>query len=244
MGRGATASAEQNTGIGRTNAATNMQNAGSELNTVAPALTAQASQGFDPATMAAMRTGSSQALGGANASAAGQGALTEARTRNAGAANPMMEESARNAMRQGSENEQKIQMANWGAQQAGLQGLQGLYGTNLNASNQALGLSNQAIGEWNQADANTTNAAMGWANLANNIMKTGGGANAPCWVAASFWGWGDVRTHVVREWVLNESPIWFMKLYLKWGERIARTPLRWLFRPIFEFVLRQTNHGR
>jgi len=168
----------------------------------------------------------------------------EARTRNAGAANPAIEESARNAMRQGSQNAMNIQGQNWNAKQAGLQGLQNLYGTNLSAANAALGLSNNAIGQWNQADANTTGAALGWANLANNIMKTGGGANAPCWVAASFWGWESPKTHIVREWVLNQSPIWFMEFYIKQGERIARTALRWLFRPLFEIVLWVKTYGR
>ena len=173
MGRGAAASAEQNTGIGRANAATNMGNAGGELNTIAPLLTAQAQNGLDPGTLAAYNTASQQTLGGANAAAAGQGALMEARTRNAGAANPAVEEAARGAMRQGSQNALAVPMLNYAAKQQGIQGLQGLYGTNLGAANNALGLSNQAIGDWNQADANTTNSWMGPLGMALNFLKPG-----------------------------------------------------------------------
>jgi len=83
----------------------------------------------------------------------------------------MQEESARNAMRQGSQNAMNIQGQNWNAKQAALQALQALYGTNTGAANQALGLSNQAIGNWNQASQGVTNAGLGWAGLG---LKAGG----------------------------------------------------------------------
>jgi len=146
-----------------------------ELNTIAPALTQQAQQGFDPATLNALNTSSQQSLGGANAGAAGQGALTAARTRNAGAANPAIEESARNAMRQGSTNALNIQGENWNAKQAALQALQQLYGTNTQRSNEALGLSNNAIGQWNNSSANTQNSLMGWTRLGLQAAGTLGG---------------------------------------------------------------------
>jgi len=242
MGRGAVQNAETNTGIGRANAGTLMGEGQGIFNTIAPQLTQQAAQGFDPATLAALNTASQQSLGGANAAAQGQGALTEARTRNAGASNAMQEESARNAMRQGSQNAMNIQGQNWNAKQAALQALQGLYGTTTGAANQALGLSNQAIGDWNQASA-ATNA--GWQGLLGAVGQLGGAAIGKyCWVAASFYGWNSPKTHIIRQWIMNESPVWFMEFYIKRGEQIAKTAWRWLFRPVFEVVLWVKCYGR
>lgn len=169
MGRGATQNAETNVGIGRNNSNTLMGEGQGIMNTIAPQLTQQAAEGFDPATKAALDTASQQSLGGANASAAGQGALSEARTRNAGAANPAIEESARNAMRQGSANSLNIEGQNWNQKQAALNALQQLYGTNTQAANTALGLSNQAIGNWNQSSADTQKNIMGWTKLGLDV---------------------------------------------------------------------------
>lgn len=58
-----------------------------------------------------------------------------------------------------------------------------------------------------------------------------------CWVAASFWGWDDTRTWIVRLWMKHQAPRWFRDFYMLHGEFIASTPLRWLYRPIFEYVL-------
>jgi hypothetical protein len=64
------------------------------------------------------------------------------------------------------------------------------------------------------------------------------GAQKGCWIAASFFGWDSPKTIYLREWLNTLSPSWFRKFYLKYGERIAVTPARWLFRPIFAVVLR------
>ena len=173
MGRDAASEASQNVKTGQQYSGNLMQGGQGIFNTLAPALTNQANNGIDPTTLGAMRTGTEQAVGGANAGAAGQGALTEARTRNAGSAAPAIEESARDAMRQQSQNEMGIQGANYAAKQSGLQGLQGLYGTNTNAALNALGLSTNAVNAQTAADAQTSSVPMGYANMALNFLKPG-----------------------------------------------------------------------
>ena len=173
MGRDAASEASQNVKTGQQYSGNLMQGGQGIFNTIAPALTAQAQNGIAPADKAAMNTASQQSLGGANASAAGQGALMEARTRNAGSAAPAIEESARNAMRQGSQNAVGIEAQNYAAKQAGLQGLQGLYGTNTNAALNALGLSTNAVNAQTAADAQTQSVPMGYTNLALNFLKPG-----------------------------------------------------------------------
>jgi hypothetical protein len=58
-----------------------------------------------------------------------------------------------------------------------------------------------------------------------------------CWIFASFFGWNNIRTWIMRNWLHTKAPSWFRKLYLSYGERIAKTPLRWAFRPIATHVL-------
>jgi hypothetical protein len=58
-----------------------------------------------------------------------------------------------------------------------------------------------------------------------------------CYVAASFWGWSDPRTNKVRYWINFIGPKWFRDFYVKNGPWIAKTPLRWLFLPLFWYIL-------
>lgn len=62
------------------------------------------------------------------------------------------------------------------------------------------------------------------------------GAMAACWIAESFYG-KSWKTWFLRVWLHKLSPKWFRKFYLRYGQRIAVSPVRWLFRPVFEFVL-------
>lgn len=68
--------------------------------------------------------------------------------------------------------------------------------------------------------------------------KAGGFGALFCWVAASFWGWNSPKTTMVRLWMLCKAPAWFRSLYIRHGAWIARTPVRWAFRPVFEAVVR------
>lgn len=68
--------------------------------------------------------------------------------------------------------------------------------------------------------------------------QAGGFGKLFCWVAASFYGWNSPKTKLIRLWMLAKAPKWFARFYIKHGEAIAKTPLRWAFRPVFGAVLR------
>src|SRR5882757_764929 len=120
--------------------------------TLAPQLQAEITnpQGYTPAEKAAQKTAAQQSTGGSMSGAVGQGALQSARTRNAGGSAAAIGQSARtagqnlsNAALQTETNDANLKQAN---RQAGLTGMQQLYGTTLGGSENALGLSNQALG--------------------------------------------------------------------------------------------------
>jgi hypothetical protein len=141
-------------------------------------------------------------------------------------------------------------------QQAGLQGLQGLYGTDVGAQLKAQGLVPEDINAW--ANANNT----GWMQNVDQTISalgslgTGAGAvglKAPCWIAAEVYGgWDDPRVALVRHWIFNvwaaESRIgWLVsRLYLRVGQPVAKM-LRhsaWLkrgFRKLFDVALRKAD---
>ena len=111
--------------------------------------------GFSPTDLAAMNTASQQSVGGSTAGAVGEGNLEAARTRNAGGFAPVLDEAVRSGQRQLSQNAVGIQGENANLKesqrQAGLKGLEGLYGTNTQDMLSALGLGNQATNALTQA---------------------------------------------------------------------------------------------
>ncbi len=119
--------------------------------TLAPALTAEAvnPQGYSPSSMAAMTTGAEQSAGGTNAGIAGQAGLRATRTRNIGSGQAATAEGGRAAGQELSQVNAGIQTNNANLkakqQQAGLSGLGALYGTDVTAGNNALGLANNAV---------------------------------------------------------------------------------------------------
>jgi hypothetical protein len=88
-------------------------------------------QGFTPQEKANQLTASADALGGSNASAVGTGALTAARTNNAGGYAAAVDDAARNAAATQSDNalgiENKDAMLRRSQQAEGLSGLQNTY---------------------------------------------------------------------------------------------------------------------
>jgi hypothetical protein len=141
--------------------------------TLAPQLQTEAAhpQGFAPTDLAAMNTAGQQSAGGGQASAVGAGALKAARTGNAGAADAAIGEAARTQGQTLSKAALGTQMANaelkQKQQQAGLSGLESLYGTNTGASVGALG---QVAGNVN-ADVNAKDASWNWTKLIDPITK-------------------------------------------------------------------------
>jgi hypothetical protein len=140
-----------NSGTADTMAATDNANAGGLYSTLAPALTAEATnpQGYSPTDLAAMNTASQESAGGSTAGAVGQGALYAARTGNAGAATDAIDASARGGMQQNAKDALAIQGENADLKeqqrQQGLGGLSSLYSTDLSGANNALGTSNSAL---------------------------------------------------------------------------------------------------
>jgi hypothetical protein len=125
--------------------------ASSGYNVLTPTLNklATAPQGFDPQTMANMTTAAKQSIGGATAATVGGGLQRAAATNNAGAFGPAATQVAHDATAQLSDAALGIQNRNAMLQEEqrgeGLQGLQGLYGENVGAGENALGLSNSAL---------------------------------------------------------------------------------------------------
>lgn len=144
MARGnATADTAAKTAAANSN--TFMSNGQSLYSNLAPMLTSQAAnpQGFNPSDEAAMETGAMQEAGGTQAAAVGQGNLEAARTRNAGGFGQAITDASRGAGEALSRGLLGVRNANATLKQhqrdSALSGLSGLYGTNVGASNAALG---------------------------------------------------------------------------------------------------------
>ena len=140
---------------------------------LAPTLTAESinPQGFNPTTMGQMTTAAEQTAGGSNAGAAGTAGLKAARTRNIGSGQAAAADAGRMASQNLSQTNAGIQSQNAKLkatqQQEGISGLGKLYGEDVTAGNNALGLSNQALdaadkapqGFWQQYLLNAQKAA-------------------------------------------------------------------------------------
>lgn len=141
--------------------------------TLSPALTTEATepQGIAPADLAKMNTAAQQSAGGSNAGAVGQGSLLSARTRNAGSAQGAIAKSAENAGQTLGNEAVGIQNQNTQTklkqQQEGLNGLQGLYGTNENEALGGLGASNSALND-------AGNMKNFWQGLLTQGLQSGG----------------------------------------------------------------------
>jgi hypothetical protein len=152
--------------------------------TLAPALTAEAvnPQGFNPTTKGQMTTAAEQTAGGSNAGAAGSAGLRAARTRNIGSGQAATADASRGASERLSQTNAGIQSEDAQLKakqsQAGLSGLGALYGTDVNAGNNALGLANQATqiagqqkpGYWQQFGQNFGTDVLNGAEAATGLF--------------------------------------------------------------------------
>lgn len=131
-------------------------NAGSLYGELNPMLTAEAThpQGFAQGDLNSMTTASNQALGGATAGAKGEGNLMAARTGNAAGYAPALDQSVQNAGKIQSQNALGIQdqnaMLKESQRQAGIGGLQGLYGNQLGELQGMMGLGPGTLNAGNQ----------------------------------------------------------------------------------------------
>ncbi len=146
---------------------------------LAPELQAQMAHpaGIDPVTLAKMKTSNAETAGGTQGAAAGAGALLAGRTRNAGSADAAIAESARGAGQQLSTANQKTDIANAGMKEKqreqAIGGLEGLYGVNTGAANNALG----EVANNTNANTNAENASWNWAKyILDPMMQASGQA--------------------------------------------------------------------
>src|SRR5271169_162718 len=164
MARGS-AAASTAANAGNAQATSDFNNAGSLFGNLAPMFQTEAAHpaGMAPTDIAAADTAAQQSAGGSEAAAVGQGALRAARTRNAGAGDAAVASSARSAGQNLSQAALTTRLKNAGMkeqeQQAGLKGLEGLFGENLSAGNSALA---GVAGNVN-ANTNQENASWDWA---------------------------------------------------------------------------------
>jgi hypothetical protein len=153
----------------------NLYNTGAQGigNTLTPALTAEATNptGYTPTEMGAQTTAAEQTAGGSNANSTGGALLRAMRTRNAGAAPAAIAEGNRQSGQELSQINAGIQTNNANLKQkqrqAGLSGLQGLYGENIGAG---LGNLNASTGALNDAG----NLKNFWQDLLMQGVKTAG----------------------------------------------------------------------
>lgn len=131
--------------------------------------------GYSPAELADMLTKSSQSLGGSQASAVGAGALAASRNRNSAGYTTALDDSARNAMKQQSENALGISGQDAALkqqkQQQAASSLNNIYDSSMQGTLNALGVGNGSINAQTNADQATTGlwqpvltAAMGGAS--------------------------------------------------------------------------------
>jgi hypothetical protein len=233
-------------------------NASAIKNTLSPELQAESAtpMGYSPSQMASQTTAAEQTAGGGAAGATGGAMLRAARSGNVGAAQPAISQASRNASQNLSQTNADINTnsANLGAkrQMSAQSGLEDLYGTNVNAGENALNISNTA----NQDAANIKPF---WQTMLLQGMQSagqaaGGGSfgTLGCWIAAELYGgWDDPRTIAVRKWIFTD----FAKsrfermvcaLYLKFGkqmaEQIRKHPiLRKPFLALFNRALRKAE---
>ena len=233
-------------------------NASSIYSTLAPQLQAEAAHpsGMSPTDLAAIDTATKQTAGGTQAGATGQGALLAARTRNAGGADAAIANAARSGGEQQSQATLDTQMANEKLkehqQQAGLTGLEGLYGENLSGGLQSAG---QIAPDVN-ADTNAYNASWSWAKDILDPLLAGGATVATarmkgCWIAEAIYGKYDTRTALARAWLngpfcdgwLGRATMW---LYGKIGRKVAaivgHSPwLQSALKPLFDIAVRRAH---
>ena len=119
-----------------------------------------------------------QGAGGSNSGIAGQAGLTAARTRNTGALSGVLDQASRNKTQSNSQNALGVQNENTQTklkqQQEGLSGLEGLYGTDVNAGLKAQSLVPDDIKAW--ADADRTGWLQNTLGVVNSLTGAAGAA--------------------------------------------------------------------
>lgn len=165
MGRDTSNAAMNNSKSAQGLSKTYSANAGANSNVLTPTLNRMATSptGFGAPTINNMNTAALQSAGGAEAGIVGGGNQRAAATNNAGAFAPAAAQAGHDATAQLSDAALGVQnrdaLLKQQQQEEGINGLQGLYNTNVGAGENALGLSNSALNTKNAADEQTLS---GW----------------------------------------------------------------------------------
>ena len=209
----------------------------------------QGGQGYNAPTLAAMRTQATDA----NAQVAQQAQRSvQNQEFNEGGQNlPSGVNAQINAsIATGAAQQEAASQENITAQNAQLQNANYWNATNVLAGNAAANNPQSYGSLFNQAGS--TGASLSEANTAANQSQLlgalggiAGGAGAgfggymagKCYVAAKLYGgWNTSKTAFIRLWMTAKAPRCFSKFYAKYAERIAPTPARYAFLPVFEAV--------
>ncbi len=167
MARGTAAQAGQNAATGQTLSNTYGQAAAGNASILTPTLNRLATnpQGFGQQTINNMNTAALQSAGGAAAGQIGAAQQRAAATNNAGGYQAAMGQAGHDATAQLSDAALGVQNRNAELQQMqqqeGIQGLQNMYGTNVGAGENALGLSTNALNAQTQAQNQTLGSWLG-----------------------------------------------------------------------------------
>lgn len=126
--------------------------------------------GYNPSDLSAMRTGARQAVGGSTAGITGEANLGVARTRNSAGYNATLDDAARSAGQQNSQDELAIEAANanlkQSQQQQALSSLGQLYGTGVSAGESYYGMAPSELNAWNSA------GQTGWLQNTEGVMSS------------------------------------------------------------------------
>ena len=179
MSKGAANAGKTNYGIGQNYSEGYQGAAGDIASSELPFLQNELTnpQGFGQQTLNQMQTSSGQATAGALGAGKEAAELNASRTGNTAAIPGVIDATTRSGMQQQSNNAldiaQKNALLKQQQQQEGAAGLEKMYGTDVSAALQALGLSNQSIGEWNTGQTAAENNIQQWYQDANQGSLTG-----------------------------------------------------------------------
>lgn len=163
MGKGTSQAAQKQLGVDNGFATASSGRGAGDRSTVLPFLTNEINNptGYDPQTLSAMQTQGGQAVAGSVGQAGEAASLLGSRTGNTAATPGIIDSTARAGMSQQSNNALSILANNaqlkQKQQQAGAEGMEGLYQADTGNALKALGLSDESLGQWTNADNATSN---------------------------------------------------------------------------------------
>jgi hypothetical protein len=256
VAKGAAQEAETNQGIGRSYSQGYQGEGGTIAGEELPFLQNELTnpQGIGQPALSQTQTQAGQATAGALGSAKESATLNASRTGNTAAVPGVIDQATRDAMRQQSSNVLSTNLQNDVLKQQQRQdastGLEKMYGTDVDAALQALGLSTSAINAQTAADAETNSAIQGYIGDAEKGASMVPGF--PCWLAAAVFDedftTGE-KTNLVRNWLCNVwARHWYAKpvlaLYTRFGKSLSRSRVVVrFFTPLFERILIKAQHA-